>query len=76
MKRFFASIIFCLLIIFLGFLKAGAQTTDAPLRLAIIGLKHGHSPFIFERKDQSNIIVVGIYELDQELAKRYAKNIT
>lgn len=52
-----------------------AQNNNAnePVRLAVAGLKHGHAPFIFDRKDRSAVTVVGIYEPDQELAERYAK---
>lgn len=47
--------------------------TITPLRLAVAGLRHGHAPFIFERKNKTDITVAGIYEPDQELADRYAK---
>src|ERR1700712_4779871 len=58
----------------IGSLRTQAQNKeDTPLRLAVAGLKHGHAPFIFERKDKTAVIVVGIYEPDQELAQRYAK---
>ncbi|MEP7111300.1 MAG: Gfo/Idh/MocA family oxidoreductase [Ferruginibacter sp.] len=53
---------------------ARAQNNEGtPLRLAVAGLRHGHAPFIFERKGKTDITVVGIYEPDQELAERYAK---
>ena len=55
-------------------LQVKAQGKDnKPLRLAVAGLKHGHAPFIFERKDTVEVVVVGIYEPDEELAARYAK---
>ena len=47
--------------------------TKTPLRLAVAGLKHGHAPFIFNRKDKTDIQVVGIYEPDTALANRYAR---
>ena len=50
---------------------ANAQT-NAPLRLGVAGLRHGHAPFIFERKGKTDITVVGIYEPDKELAEKYA----
>ena len=54
--------------------SAGAQNKgNAPLRLAVAGLRHGHAPFIFARKGKTDIDVVGIYEPDRELADRYAK---
>ncbi|MCW3091277.1 MAG: Gfo/Idh/MocA family oxidoreductase [Ferruginibacter sp.] len=48
------------------------DNNDAPLRLAVAGLKHGHAPFIFARKGKTDVNVVGIYEPDTELAGRYA----
>jgi predicted dehydrogenase len=54
--------------------SAKAQNSESvPLRLAVAGLRHGHAPFIFERKGKTDITVVGIYEPDPELADRYAK---
>lgn len=65
---FFAAAFICLL----GFNNSYGQS-NAPLRLAVAGLKHGHAPFIFERKGKTDIMVVGIYEPDKELVERYAK---
>ena len=48
------------------------NNNDTPLRLAVAGLRHGHAPFIFERKGKTDVTVVGIYEPDQELAEKYA----
>ena len=44
-----------------------------PVRMAMVGLSHGHSPWIFNRKDKKNVDLVGIYEPNQELAHTYAK---
>ncbi len=58
---------------FIGTLSyAKAQSGDAPLRLAVAGLRHGHAPFIFERKGKTDLLVAGIYEPDTVLAHRYA----
>ena len=65
---------FILVFIILGFTSfytADAQN-NAPLRLGVAGLRHGHAPFIFERKGKTDITVVGIYEPDKELAEKYA----
>jgi predicted dehydrogenase len=43
-----------------------------PVRMAMVGLSHGHSPWIFERKDKSDVTLVGIYEPDANLATSYA----
>ncbi len=62
-----------ILIICSPFSSPAQNKENTPLRLAVAGLRHGHAPFIFARKDKTDITVVGIYEPDQELADRYAK---
>ena len=47
--------------------------TNAPLKLAIAGLSHGHVDWAFNREGKKDIQLVGIYEPNQELAERYAK---
>ena len=49
-----------------------AQTQDAPIRLAVAGLTHGHAGWIFERKNKTDVTLVGIYEPNKELAQRFA----
>lgn len=49
-----------------------AQTQDAPIRLAVAGLTHGHAGWIFERKNKTDVTLVGIYEPNTELARRFA----
>ena len=46
---------------------------QAPLRLAIVGLSHGHVDWIFNRKDLADVQLVGIYETNAELVERYAQ---
>ncbi|MGV3762837.1 Gfo/Idh/MocA family protein [Parapedobacter sp.] len=46
---------------------------QAPLRLAIAGLSHGHVDWIFNRKDKHDVQLVGIYETNPELIERYAQ---
>lgn len=54
--------------------KIPAQTSDQqPIRLAIVGMTHGHIAFILGRKDKSDFQLVGIYEPNSELAQRLAK---
>ncbi|MCR9014662.1 Gfo/Idh/MocA family protein [Aquiflexum gelatinilyticum] len=50
-----------------------AQQSSKPVRMAMMGLSHGHSPWIFNRKDKTDVELVGIYELDAALAASYAK---
>ncbi|REA62391.1 gfo/Idh/MocA family oxidoreductase [Dyadobacter luteus] len=51
------------------------QTTFAQkrVRLAIAGLSHGHVGWAFNRNDKTDTELVGIYETDQELVKRFAE---
>lgn len=65
MKAFFFTII-CVLF----FKQAFAQS---PVKVAIAGLSHGHVDWIFNRADKKDIVLVGIYEPDKELADRYAR---
>ncbi len=45
-----------------------------PVRLAVAGITHGHAGFILGRKPKPDIELVGIYEPNTDLAKRYAKS--
>ncbi len=66
--------IVCLLLTTLIMFEAHAQlTNNAPLRLAVAGITHGHVPWILGRKDKTDVTLVGIYEPNTELARRYAK---
>ena len=44
-----------------------------PLRIAVAGISHGHAPWIFQRKNKSDVVITGVYEPNRELAKRYIK---
>lgn len=65
---------FFLVLSFLFFTLPSLAQSDSQnaVRVAMAGLSHGHSPWIFERKNKSDIILVGIYEPDSALAARYA----
>src|SRR5438270_3630832 len=53
--------------------ESPAQSTLAPLRVAIVGLVHGHvAGFLGPALKRSDIRIVGIAEPDQQLAQRYA----
>lgn len=43
-----------------------------PVRLAIAGLTHDHVGWILSRQ-KADVVIAGIYEVDKELAHRYAK---
>lgn len=50
-----------------------AQTPgQKPVRMAVAGITHGHAGFILGRKQMPDIELVGIFETNQELSKRYA----
>jgi predicted dehydrogenase len=55
--------------------KAEAQVTGyKPVRMAVIGITHGHAGFILGRKPKPDTELVGIYEPNTELARRLAKD--
>ena len=52
--------------------ESSAQPTGKPLRVAIVGLAHGHvAGFLGPALKRSDIQIVGIVESDQQLAHRY-----
>ena len=55
--------------------KINAQSTNnKPVRMAVAGITHGHAGFILGRKPKPDVELVGIYEPNIDLAKRYAKS--
>ncbi|MGZ8558242.1 MAG: Gfo/Idh/MocA family protein [Chitinophagaceae bacterium] len=65
----------CLLLSIATTLKAFAQSSNnAPVRMAVARITHGHAGFILGRKANPDIELVGIYEPDTDLAKRHAKS--
>ena len=72
--RNFRNIIVLVGSILLAFSNTYAQTApDEPIRLAIVGVSHGHASFILGRKNKGDFNIVGIYEPDRDLALRYSK---
>ncbi|HKO82080.1 MAG TPA: Gfo/Idh/MocA family oxidoreductase [Chitinophagaceae bacterium] len=64
-----------LLLIISSMLNAEAQpTSNKPVRIAVVGITHGHAGFILGRKPKPDVELVGIYEPNTDLAKRYAKS--
>ncbi|WP_276503557.1 Gfo/Idh/MocA family protein [Terrimonas pollutisoli] len=55
-------------------MEAQSTTGTAPVRIAVAGITHGHAGFILGRKPKPDIVLVGIYEPNTDLAKRYAKS--
>ena len=60
--------------VFMMLTTANAQTAgDAPIRIGIAGLAHGHVDGFFQRSlHRPEIQIVGIAEADQALAARYS----
>ena len=52
--------------------KVHAQTTQKPVRLAVAGITHGHVPWILGRKEKGDVVLVGVYEKDVALSRKYA----
>jgi predicted dehydrogenase len=50
----------------------GKLNNNSPVRLAVAGITHGHVAWILSRK-KPDVMIVGVYEPDNELAQRYAK---
>lgn len=62
------------MLLMLSIFKTTAQSkNDAPLRLAVVGITHGHVPWILGRKGKSDVTLAGIFETDTSLSARYAK---
>jgi len=73
-KNAFYCLITCFILTFISVSKTTAQSAnDAPVRLAVVGITHGHVPWILGRKAKTDVTLVGIYETDTALSNRYAK---
>ena len=54
--------------------KAATKAEEAPLRVALAGLVHGHASGFFDRfQHRADLQVVGIAEADRQLAAQFAK---
>jgi predicted dehydrogenase len=54
--------------------KAFAQTNNSPVRLAVAGTSHGHVPWILGKKDKKDVVLIGIYEIDEALSSKHAQS--
>jgi predicted dehydrogenase len=60
---------------FFAIVKTEAQSTgNAPIKIAVAGITHGHVPLILDRgkKGKTDVVLVGIYEPNKDLAQRLA----
>jgi predicted dehydrogenase len=70
--KFFLSGIITLLILS-QVVIAQENSPSEPLRVGIAGLSHSHVGWILRRGNQKDVEMVGIYEPNQEMAKRYSE---
>ena len=66
----------CVVLWLFSMIKTEAQPAgDAPIRLAVAGVTHGHVSWILDRenKGKTDIVLVAIYEPDRDLASRLAR---
>jgi len=70
MNKFFISISMALLMMLCIPELVAAQQ---PVRLAVAGISHGHSSWIYNRKVKGDIEIVGIYETNKELVESFKK---
>lgn len=69
------TLFFMVLSVFATTAQSSAQSVALPLRVAIVGLVHGHvSGFLRPALKRSDIQIVGIADPDQRLAQRYAND--
>lgn len=61
-----------LAILLLAFLSLSSMA-QKPVRLAVAGLSHGHVGWVFNRKDKTDIQLVGIWETNPELVKQFTE---
>lgn len=59
-----------ILLLLLGLLVAPVYA-QTPVRVAMAGISHGHTGWIFSRKDKKDITLVGIYETDKALVAKF-----
>jgi len=65
----------CLFVTITPTSNAVAQSSGyKPVRIAVVGISHGHAGFILGRKPKPDIEIVGIYEPNTGLAKHHAKS--
>lgn len=61
-----------LTLLFLALLSL-PSVAQKPVRVAVAGLSHGHVGWIFNRKDKTDIQLVGIYETNPDLVKQFTE---
>lgn len=57
--------------ILLTFLSVSAMNAQNPVKIAVAGISHGHASWIFNRKGKTDIDVIGVYEKDTTLVRKF-----
>jgi predicted dehydrogenase len=60
-----------LFLLCLGLFLFTPGKAQAPVRVAVAGLSHGHVGWVFNQAGKDNVELVGIYEANQELVDRF-----
>lgn len=61
------------LVCFFFALLSISSMAQQPVRVAVAGLSHGHVGWIFNRKDKTDIQLVGIWETNPDLVKEFTQ---
>jgi len=71
----FISILLLIPDVFFSQQSMAQSSISNPVRLAVVGITHGHAPLILDRskKGKTDVLLVGIYEPDKSLSERLAK---
>lgn len=67
-----AALVICVMTNSLDLTAQTRMPVSPPVRLAVAGTSHGHVSWILNRKNKTDILLVGIYEPDTELAKKHS----
>lgn len=68
MKKIFSYVLITLLFVLC---MPSIVSAQQPVRLAVAGISHGHSSWIYNRKVKGDIEIVGIYETNKELVESF-----
>ncbi len=68
----FLRIGFAFIFFFMPAFRSVGQVAKSPVRVAVAGITHGHVGWILRKKDNADVTLVGIYEKDVDLSKKYA----
>jgi predicted dehydrogenase len=64
---------FLLILSFNMLLSLPLVAQKEPLKIGVVGLTHTHVHWILGREDRGDIQIVGIVEVNRDLAERYSK---